>query len=41
MNEENNTNGLQEAVQFTLNGVSVTADRVEPNEPDIEISDEV
>ena len=40
MNEEN-TKGLQEAVQFTLNSVSVVADRVEPLEPDIEISEEV
>ena len=39
MNEED-TPGLQEAVQFTLNGVSVTADRVEPLDPDIEVSEE-
>lgn len=40
MNEEN-APGMQEVVQFTLNGVSVTADHVEPLEPDIEISEEV
>lgn len=28
-------------VEFTLNSVSVAADSVEPNEPDIEISEEV
>lgn len=40
MNEEH-TEGFQEAVQFTLNSVSVAADHVEPLELDIEISEEV
>ena len=33
--------GMQSPVQFTLNSVSVIADRVEPLEPDMEISEEV
>lgn len=39
MNEEN-TDGMQEVVQTTLNPVSVMADHFEPD-VDIEISEEV
>ena len=33
--------GIQTPVEFTLNSVSVIADRVEPLESDMEISEEV